>query len=89
MNNEIESIGRTYKQTRYGVHSRRAGGDGTWYGLNNYRSREDAETHLRSVGKPILGGLVSFDGGSKERFEYRIVRVEMDCTVEHIEEQMV
>lgn len=56
--------------------------------MNNYKSREDAEKHLRSVGQPILGGMVSFAGG-KERFEYRIVRVEMNCTVEHVEEQLV
>lgn len=83
-----EQVGRIYKQTRYGVHSRRVGGNGTWYGTNHYKTREEARVALRSVGAPILGGLVTFAGG-KDPFEYRIVRVEMECTVEHVETQLV
>lgn len=87
--NSSETVGRTYAQTRYGVHSRRVGGDGAWFGLNNYKTRADAERHMRSVGEPILDGMVSVNGGRKDRYEYRIVRLEMQCTVEHVEEQMV
>ncbi len=83
-----ETVGRSYNTTRWGVHSRRIGGNGTWYGTNHYKSKEDALKHIRSIGKPILGGMVSFPAG-KDPFEYRIVRVESVCTVEHVEEQLV
>jgi len=83
-----ETVGRTYKSTRWGVHSRQIGGDGAWYGANHYKTKDEAMKHLRSIGKPILGGMVGFPAG-KDPFEFRIVRVESVCTVEHVEEQLV
>lgn len=83
-----ETVGRTYNATRWGVHSRRIGGDGVWYGTNHHKTEEEALKHLRSIGKPILGGMVGFPAG-KYPFEYRVVRVESACTVEHVEEQLV
>lgn len=82
-----EVIGRSYDQVRYGLHSRRAGGE--WGGTNHYKTKGEAEASLRQAGTPILGGMVSFDSGNKERIEYRIVRVESTVTVEHVEERIL
>jgi hypothetical protein len=89
---EPETVGRTYNTMRYGIHSRRIGGDGTWYGASKYKTLKEATQALRDLGKPLdLGGgfIISFDAGRKDRFEYRIVRIESKCTVEHTEYQLV
>jgi len=83
-----EQVGRQYSQVRYGVHSRRVNGDGNWYGTSHYKTRKEADEALKNLGKPILGGMVSFAGG-KELFEYRIVRIEAQCTIEAVEDHLV
>lgn len=86
-----ETVGRTYKRTTWGIHSRRVGGDGKWYGSNNYKSLKECLQYLRNVGKPFdLGGgfTMTFPAG-KDLFEYRIIRLDSECTVEHVEDQLV
>lgn len=85
-----ETIGRTFNRTRYEVHSRRIGGDGQWFGsIGKYETIDKAKSAIAEVSKPILGGMVSFEGGKREQYEYRIVRVESVCTVEHIETRSI
>lgn len=91
-----ETVGRKYNQTRWGVHSRRIGGDGIWYGRNNYKTEEDAREHFRKCAgsKPKryenIGGMVlDFGNRSGEEFEFRIVRVEMQCEVVEVGEGLV
>ncbi len=70
-----EIIGRKYQRTKFGLHSRSLFGDGKWYGTDIYDSPEDAKEAFSRIGKPILGGLVSFEGEGTDLREYRIVKV--------------
>lgn len=80
-----ETVGRAYIIIEYLVHSRRIGGDGKWFGASRYTSLDNAKQAIADMGKPILGGMVAFGSGEKDRFEYRIVRSESKRTVEHVE----
>lgn len=74
-----ETVGRTYTRECWGLHSRRIGGDGKWYGTDSYRTREDIEQVLRDAGARVfhVGGGLAIDFGPDDglRYERRIVKV--------------
>lgn len=86
----FEVKGRAYDKVRYGLHSRRINGDGTWYGLTNYKTEQEAREALTKAGQPLRAGFITVNvAGGREAFEYRIVREESKCEVLHVENKMV
>lgn len=57
--------------------------------MSRYNSVEEAKKAIAGISTPILGGLVSFNNGQKDLFEYRIVRIESQCEVVHVEDRRV
>lgn len=90
-----ETVGRTYKQTRWGVHSRRVGGDGVWYGRNNYTTEVEARenfnkmTNGKSQRYEKVGSIVVEFSSTNTLFEYRLVRAEIECEVLSVGEGVI
>lgn len=75
-----ETMGRIYETEHYVVHSRRIGGDGQWFGASRFKTIAEAAESIRTASHNACG-LASFNGGQRERFEYRIVHVKSICEV--------
>jgi len=86
--NEVkpETVGRKYELTSYALLSRRVGGDGKWYGRDNYRTLEEAQKQLKEslIGAryQIVGGIaMDFGPDNGDRYERKLVKVERRCEV--------
>jgi hypothetical protein len=86
---KTETVGRKYQKIRFGVQSRRIGEEHFRGFPAHYKTLEEAKAALAEVGKPMLGGLVSFEGEGEDLREYRIVREVSECEVVHIEKKKV
>lgn len=78
-----EQVGRRYEYTRFALLHRKVGGDGAWYGLETYKSLDEAQDALRKCGKRYmsLGGLTVDLGDDGEMYERKIVKVIKQCEV--------
>lgn len=81
-----ETIGRQFEQTRFELNYRLVGKD-SWLRSGSFKTIREAQNAIEQSGSPILGGMVSFE--TRDRFEYRIVRQEMKCTVENVVERLL
>jgi hypothetical protein len=79
-----ETVGRKYQQVRFGLHSRIVGTE-NWYGQNSYKTLEEAQNALNSLGDRYVdaGGFI-MDLGPELR-EYRIVKLVSEVEVLHTE----
>jgi hypothetical protein len=79
---ENETIGRKWKTTRYGLHSRRVGTN-DWYGFTKYKTLEEAQKALKELGGRYInvGGITVDFGDAKDHREYRIVKSECEHEV--------
>jgi hypothetical protein len=81
-----ESVGRKYEYVRYAMLSRKVGGDGEWYGRDNYRTLEEArkvfQESLKGGRYQDVGGIaVDFGPDDGTRYERKLVRVVKQCEV--------
>lgn len=82
-----ETVGRKYEYVKYGVLSRKVGGDGAWYGSQHYKTEAEARDAfnqaLRGARYEVVGG-IAIDFGpdtTGERYERKLVRVVNHCEV--------
>lgn len=83
----MEEVGRKYEIVSYGLLTRRVGGDGNWYGRDNYRTLKETKDHFneslkRSSRYQNVGG-ITVDFGSTDRglYERKLVKVVRHCEV--------
>ncbi len=81
-----ETVGRKYEVVCYGFLSRRIGGDGKWYGRDNYKTESEVRNALAESTKGSrtqnVGGItVDFGPDTGERYERKITRVVKRCEV--------
>lgn len=83
---QTETVGRQYEVTCYALLSRRVGGDGKWYGRDNYRTLEEAHEAMKdslkaSRYKNVGGITVDFGPDDGELYERKLVKVVKYCEV--------
>lgn len=86
--NEVKpaTVGQKYEMTCYALLSRRVGGDGKWYGRDNYRTLEEAQKQLkeslRGARYQVVGGIaMDFGPDNGDRYERKLVKVVKQCEV--------
>ena len=83
---QLETVGRKYEVTRYAILSRKVGGDGKWYGRDNYATLDEAQQAMREAKTDRryqnVGGItVDFGPDNGERYERKLVKVVKHCEV--------
>lgn len=82
-----EVVGRKYQYVRYGMLTRRIGGNGIWYGNPRHVTEAGArlEFDLALRGSPRIenvGGIgVDFGPDNGERYERKLIKQTIDCEV--------
>lgn len=77
-----ETVGGEYEITTYGVLSRMVGGDGKWYGVDNYKTLGEAEEKmrecLRGVRHEVINGVPKY---AEVRYIRKLIKVVKHCEV--------
>lgn len=81
-----DQVGSKYEYVSYGFMIRRIGGDGKWYGRDNYKTEADArkafDDSMRASRYQNVGGLtVDFGPDNGDRYERKLVKVSKSCEV--------